>query len=204
MLTDYQIKTMAKKMGIPLADVLFKTELPKKRLEYNKTYIINLEDEFDEDGKENEGTHYVFLQMNKYPNGDFAPIYFDSYGCIYPTIVGDIVKEYCNGMRCPHTTKDIQSIVSGMCGWYCMSLSFYLNCFPHRTYNIYDDVGIFLSFFNDLSKSNDYKQNEFVLSQFFQPKNGAKRELDLGIREVVHKDIRDSENEIKELGNGFI
>ena len=130
-------------------------------------------------------------------------IYFDSYGCIYPTIVGDVVREYCNGMRCPHTTKDIQSIVSGMCGWYCLAMSFYLNCFPHRTYNIYDDVGTFLSFFNDLSKSNDYKQNEWVLSQFFQPKNG-KREINLGIQPVVEKDIRDSEELIKENGRGFI
>ena len=65
MLTDYQIKSMAKKMGIPLGGVIFKTELPKMKLQYNKTYIINLEDETDENGDKNEGTHYVFLQMNK-------------------------------------------------------------------------------------------------------------------------------------------
>jgi hypothetical protein len=52
--------------------------------------------------------------------------------------------------------------------------------------------------------SNDYKQNEWVLSQFFQPKNGAKRELDLGIEKVVDKDIKESEEDINELGKGFI
>lgn len=203
MLTDYQIKSMAKKMGIPLGGVVFKTELPKMKLEYNKTYIINLEDETDEDGNANEGTHYVFLQMNKSPHGEFTPIYFDSYGKIYPLVVETTVRHYCN-MKCPYTTKDIQSIVSGMCGWYCLALSFYLNCFPQRTYNIYDDVGTYLSFFNDLNVSNDYKQNEWVLSQFFQPKNGAKRELDLGIEKVVDKDIKESEEDINELGKGFI
>ena len=204
MLTDIQIKSMAKKMGIPLAGVVFKTELPKMKMEYNKTYIINLEDETDENGEPNEGSHYVFLQMNKSPQGNFSPIYFDSYGKIYPVVVGETVKKYCNDMVCPYTTKDIQSIVSGLCGWYCLGLSFYLNRFPQRTYNIYDDTGCFLSFFNDLNISNDYKQNEWVLSQFFQPKNGAKRELNLGIHQVVQKDIKEGEEIIKEEGNGLI
>jgi hypothetical protein len=204
MLTDIQIKSMSKKMGLPLGGVVFKTELPKMKLEYNKTYIINLEDETDENGDRNEGSHYVFLQMNKSPHGNFSPIYFDSYGKIYPVVVGNIVKKYCNDMVCPYTTKDIQSIVSGMCGWYCMALSFYLNRFPQRTYNIYDDVGCFLSFFNDLNVSNDHKQNEWVLSQFFQPKNGPKREFNFGIVDVVKKDLAEGEKIIEKEGNGLI
>jgi len=203
MLTDYQIKSMAKKMGIPLAGVVFKTELPKMNLEYNKTYIINLEDETDENGEPNEGTHYVFLQMNKSPHGNFAPLYFDSYGKIYPTVVETTVRHYCN-MKCPYTTKDIQSIVSGMCGWYCLGLSFYLNCFPHRTHNIYDDVGCFLSFFNDLNVSNDHKQNEWVLSQFFQPRTGPKREFNFGVTEVVKQDVKEIKEAVDEHGNGII
>lgn len=203
MLTDYQIKSMAKKMGLPLAGIVFKTELPKMKLEYNKTYIINLEDEFDENGEPNEGTHYVFLQINKSPHGNFAPLYFDSYGKIYPTVVETTVRHYCN-MKCPYTTKDIQSIVSGMCGWYCMALSFYLNRFPQRTHNIYDDVGCFLGFFNDLSISNDHKQNEWVLSQFFQPKEGPKREYNFGVVEVVKQDIKEIEDAVEEHGKGII
>jgi len=203
MLTDYQVKSMAKKMGIPLAGVVFKTELPKMKLEYNKTYIINLEDETDENGEPNEGTHYVFLQMNKSPHGNFAPLYFDSYGKIYPTVVETTVRHYCD-MKCPYTTKDVQSIVSGMCGWYCLALSFYLNKFPQRTHNIYDDVGCFLGFFNDLSISNDHKQNEWVLSQFFQPKEGPKREYNFGVVEVVKQDIKEIEEAKKEHGNGII
>jgi len=194
---------MAKKMGIPLAGVVFKTELPKMKLEYNKTYIINLEDETDENGEPNEGTHYVFLQMNKSPHGNFAPLYFDSYGKIYPTVVETTVRHYCD-MKCPYTTKDVQSIVSGMCGWYCLALSFYLNKFPQRTHNIYDDVGCFLGFFNDLSISNDHKQNEWVLSQFFQPKEGPKREYNFGVVEVVKQDIKEIEEAKKEHGNGII
>jgi hypothetical protein len=203
MLTDYQVKAMAKKMGIPLAGVVFKTELPKMKLEYNKTYIINLEDETDENGEPNEGTHYVFLQMNKSPHGNFAPLYFDSYGKIYPTVIETTVRHYCD-MKCPYTTKDIQSIVSGMCGWYCLALSFYLNRFPQRTHNIYDDVGCFLGFFNDLNVSNDHKQNEWVLSQFFQPKEGPKREYNFGVTQVVKQDIKEIEEAKEEHGNGII
>jgi len=66
MLTDSQIEDLAKKMSIPLAGVYFKDELPKK-LEPNKSYIINLQDSETDDGKQNEGTHWTFLQVNETP-----------------------------------------------------------------------------------------------------------------------------------------
>ena len=77
-LTDSQLRILAKKMKFPLAGVLFKDELPDK-LEYNKGYIINLDDEFDEEGKRNDGSHWTCLQINKYPNGVKEGIYFDPY-----------------------------------------------------------------------------------------------------------------------------
>ena len=43
-ITDSQIRELCTKMNIPLADIVFKDQLPKY-LEYNKAYFINLEDE---------------------------------------------------------------------------------------------------------------------------------------------------------------
>ena len=40
-------------MEFPLAGILFKNEMPKK-LEFNKAYIINIEDDVDEEGNESE------------------------------------------------------------------------------------------------------------------------------------------------------
>ena len=65
MLTDEQITQLSKRMEIPLAGVYFKDEIPKT-IEFNKSYIINLQDSTDEDGNDNSGTHWTFFQCNKY------------------------------------------------------------------------------------------------------------------------------------------
>jgi hypothetical protein len=73
MLTDTQLEELSEKMKFPLVGVFFKDELPKK-IEYNKGYIINLDNSIDENGEENEGTHWTCLQVNKYPSGQIEPI----------------------------------------------------------------------------------------------------------------------------------
>ena len=67
MLTDVQIKELSKRMNIPLEGVYFKDELPQN-LKVNKTYIINLEDSEDENGRPNSGSHWTMVQCRKYPN----------------------------------------------------------------------------------------------------------------------------------------
>jgi hypothetical protein len=62
MLTDIQIKELAKKMNIPLERVCFKDELLEKPLKYNVSYIVNMENEFDDEGNPNDGSHWVCLQ----------------------------------------------------------------------------------------------------------------------------------------------
>ena len=42
---------------------------------------------------------------------------------------------------------------------------------PERCGRIYDDAEDFTSLFNDLSKSSDWKHNEFLLKHFFQSSN---------------------------------
>ena len=86
-LTDTQVRDLEKLMGVPLVFCGFKTELEDKKLQYNKSYIVNLEDEFDEYGHPNEGSHYTCFQINKYPNGKKLGVYFDSFGKPPPQIV---------------------------------------------------------------------------------------------------------------------
>ena len=50
-LTNDQLETLSTRMSFPLADIVFKDELPDK-LEMNKAYIINNEDALDSDGKQ--------------------------------------------------------------------------------------------------------------------------------------------------------
>ena len=68
-LTDTEIFDLADRMEVPLVFCGFKDELKSKKLQYNKSYIINMEDEFDENGDRNTGSHYTCFQVNKYPSG---------------------------------------------------------------------------------------------------------------------------------------
>ena len=94
MLTDCQIKDLAKKMNIPLERVCFKDQLPQKPLKYICSYIINMDNELDEEGKPNEGSHWVCFQINKYKSGVKEGIYFDSYGQPPPEIVEKYAGKY--------------------------------------------------------------------------------------------------------------
>ena len=77
-LTNDQLFNLAKKMRVPLVFADFKSDLKNHKLQHNKYYIVNLENEYDENGKENDGSHWVGFQSNKYPNGHIENIYFDS------------------------------------------------------------------------------------------------------------------------------
>ena len=48
MLSNVQVEDLAKRMGVKLEAVCFKSELKDMKLKYNVGYIINLENEFDE------------------------------------------------------------------------------------------------------------------------------------------------------------
>lgn len=169
-LTDTEVWDLADKMDVPLVFCGFKTELENKKLQYNKSYIINMEDEFDEDGQRNSGSHYTCFQVNKYPNGKKEGLYFDSFGMPPP----EIVEEFC-GMKMPYATKNIQSLMNSACGWYCLALLHFINSWGGRTGDLYTDAGAFTEMFEDLDKSCDHLKNEFILKHFFRAKDPKKR-----------------------------
>lgn len=176
-LTNFQIEELAKRMDIPLVFCGFKSDLKEiEPLQYNKSYIVNLEDEYDNDGKPNDGSHWVCFQVNKYPNGKIEPFYFDSYGVGCPKEV----EEY-TGMKMPFQKKDVQSIVAEVCGYYCLALLHFVNSSPSRSGHLYSDCEAFIDLFEDLSTSRDHLKNEWVLKQFFMAKDKSKRiQCDIG------------------------
>jgi hypothetical protein len=175
-LTDSQIRELCNRMNIPLATtcgIIFKDEIPNE-LEYNKSYFINLDDEYKEDGTLNNGSHWTCFQIAKYPNGNIEPMYFDAYGMPVPEIVKDRIMKFCK-KKVPFNTKDIQSLMANCCGWYCTAYLHYINNFSHRTGDIYLDTEMFLDYFEDLNQSTNFLKNEYMLKQFFQPKDPALR-----------------------------
>jgi hypothetical protein len=175
MLTDDQIYDLAKKMDIPLERCCFKSELADKKLKYNKSYIVNMQNELDEHGKPNEGTHYVCCQANKYPNGKISKIYFDSYGMPPP----QEVEIFLGTGFVPHSKIDIQSLMNGACGYYCLAFLHFINAFEHRSKDLYTDAHDFTDLFDDLGVEKNHLKNEFTLQQFFMsPTRG--RSFNLG------------------------
>jgi len=182
MLTDSQLHVLCRKMSIPLEEICFKDELHGK-LQYNKAYIINMQDEHDGNGLQNSGTHWVCFFVKKYPNGNIDPIYFDSYGQPPPEDVKSFVKSNCNKYL-PYTTKDIQSLMSNVCGWFVCAFLYSITNPRMCTGNLYHDVDNFLNLFDDLTKSHDFKKNEYILKNFFRSEDSTKRTpIDIDIKE---------------------
>lgn len=178
MLTDHQVEELAKRMQVPLEGCYFKDELPSKLI-YNKVYIINLEDSETEDGQQNQGTHWTMAYVRETPNGKLQPIYFDPYGCPPPENVKKIIEKQCN-MKCPYTTKDIQSLMNNACGFYCLAISHFICASKYRSNDLYTDVDEFMDIFDDLNTSIDWKKNEYLLKMFFQAEDPSKRkEIDV-------------------------
>lgn len=178
-LTDRDIIDLAKRMSIPLADVCFKDEL-QAPIEYNKSYILNLEDSTDEYGKPNSGTHWVFLQVNKYPNDKTEAIYFDPYGQPPPENIKSVVKATTGKQGLPFTEKDIQSLMNNACGFYCLALGHFINASRYRTGDFYEDVANFIDMFDDLNHSVDFKKNEYILKHFFRSSDPSlRKEIDV-------------------------
>jgi len=189
MLTDYQLTELCNKMDIPLEGVYFKDELPRK-LKFNKSYIVNMEDSIDDEGNENQGSHWCCLQINKYPNGKIEPFWFDSMGAPPPEIVKKIVLNFC-GQKLPYNTKDIQSMMNSACGYFSCALLHYINACPTRSRDMYFDIENFLEMFDDLNKSVDFKKNEYILKHFFVPKDPALRkaiEIDVTPSSIISED----------------
>ena len=185
-LTDDQIKELASKMQFKLADCLFKDEL-EAPLQYNESYIINLEDSVDKDGHPNDGTHWTFLQCNKYPNDKIECIYFDPYGAPPSEHIKEVVKRTTGKQGLPHTTADVQSLMNNACGFYCLALGHWLNASQFRTGDLYEDVADFISMFEDLNKSVDFKKNEYILKHFFRSADPALRSA-IDIEKITKED----------------
>lgn len=172
MLTDLQVSDLAKRMSVPLAGCFFKDELPK--MDMNKVYIINLQDSETDDGDQNSGTHWTMAYIRETPKGQKHPIYFDPYGCPPPENVKNIIEKQCN-LKCPYTTKDIQSLMNNACGFYCLAMAHFICASKYRSNDLYSDVDNFIDMFDDLNHSIDWKKNEYILKMFFQSEDPSKR-----------------------------
>ncbi len=195
MLNNFQIIELAEKMNIPLEGVYFKDSVEVSDLKVGKSYVINLENEFDDDGKSrNGGSHWTCFHIGKH-NGEVCIIYFDSYGVSPPENLKKIIKAKY-GKKINYLTKNVQSLMSDCCGWFCLAYLHFINAFYNRTGDLFSDSAIFLDLFEDLDLSVDFKKNEHMLKLFFVEKTDKKNGLDNSFDTSKADDINKSSEEI--------
>jgi len=169
-LTDIQMYDLARRMGVDLCFCSFKDNLEDETLQYNRSYVINLENKLDEDGEINTGSHYTCFQVNKNKDGKIQGVYFDSYGAPPPQIVDTFV-----GFKLPYQNKDVQSLMSSACGWYCLAFLHFINSSQFRSGDLYTDCAQFTDLFEDMNVSMEHKKNEYVLKHFFRSTDEEER-----------------------------
>jgi hypothetical protein len=160
MLSNFDISELIEKMGIKnFKGCFYKNTL--KKIEPSCSYIINLNSEFNEKNERNAGSHWVALITDDMKRG----LYFDSYGEKEPNEIRNLLKS--NQYKIAHTSKNIQSLMSNLCGFFCLAFIYFLSVSKYRTKNIINDASIFLDLFEDLDLISDIYKNEFILSLFF-------------------------------------
>ena len=163
MLSNHDIDELVTKMNIPnFKGCFYKDKL--KKIQPNSSYIINLNSEMNDDGKRNTGSHWTCFVTDDMKR----VIYFDSYGENAPNEIRNLLK--CNQYKIGHTSKNIQSLMSNLCGFFCLAFIYFLSVSKFRTGNIINDASIFLDLFEDLDLTDDVYKNEFILSLFFTDK----------------------------------
>jgi hypothetical protein len=167
MLSNHDISELVVKLNIPNFKGCFYKDTLKK-IEPSSSYIIKLNSEFNEKDERNAGSHWVALLTDDLKKA----IYFDSYGEKEPNEIKNLLK--CNQYKIAHTSKNIQSLMSNLCGFLCLAFIYFLTVSKHRTKNIINDASIFLDLFEDLDLFSDIYKNEFVLSLFFTDKKSKK------------------------------
>jgi len=138
-LTDIQLTELAKKLNLPLENILMRDEM--NDLKNDGFYIINL------DTSENTGTHWT--SMYKHPLQSY---YFDSYGFVPPLEVEIKIKPYL------YNERDIQDWNSKACGWFCIAFIKFL-CDKNDKEIAFKE---FLNLFSRNTKENDEKLKKYL------------------------------------------
>jgi hypothetical protein len=119
MLSNFDLEKMGQRYRLPYFSVISKDQLTTRIQPCN--CILNMENEYDEKGILNDGTHWVAL----YVDYDHNCFYFDSFGFA----PAECILKYMRGSkkRITYNSRVIQNIRSSICGLYCLRFLVYMN-----------------------------------------------------------------------------
>jgi hypothetical protein len=170
MLSNLDIERICDKLKLPIIGVFSKDTLPDKKEGKIGSYYINLQNH-----NEGSGTHWVMCKIycdDERDNESFAvdkkgkrvyrcgAIYFDPFGIGMPREVEEFLSPF---KPVAYSTRQIQSVHTSQCGWYCILCDYTLENKQHsETY--LEDFEKFLNMWSE-------KQNEnlTLLKSYFKP-----------------------------------
>ena len=164
MLTNFDIERIADKLDLPIVGVFSKDELAgQERLILS--YYINMQNSDDGDG-----SHWCLAKIYSDDDRDdddddksvvvAKALYFDPFGLGMPKETAAFLKPfkpiYCNN-------RQIQSVASTQCGWYCLACDYVLEHKQHSDTYL-EDYEKFLEMW-----SSNPRKNLTMLKKLFKP-----------------------------------
>ena len=139
-LTNIDLLNASQKYNIPLNDVFSKDQIPTLR---QGGYIVNLESSHDSYGRKLGGSHWVGFWID-----DLRPskcVFFDPFGTAPPLEIQELLDEF---VPYNYSSVQIQSVASGICGYYCLFFVFWMGKMKGKIPNINTRLEKFLKQFN--------------------------------------------------------
>ena len=140
-LNETEILAIAHKYKVKINAILCQDQIESHRF-YDGWYIMNF------DVSTGVGSHWVIFYWS-----DKLKLYFDSFGFVAPKILNVKLWTYYYNM------KEIQSLNSTSCGWWCLYLAIYMKKKRISVKSFSEFIGMF--------KSKNEIYNEHLLTQYF-------------------------------------
>ena len=164
MLTNFDIERICKKLDLPIIGVFSKDELYNQERKIG-SYYINMQN-----SDKGEGSHWCLAKIYSDDDRDSEnddkstsvanALYFDPFGLGMPKETSAFLKPfkpiYCNN-------RQIQSIPSTQCGWYCIACDYVLEHKQHSDTYL-EDYEKFLEMW-----SSNPSKNLTILKTLFKP-----------------------------------
>ena len=164
MLSNFDIDRIARKLKLPIKGVFSKDELQNVKREIG-SYYINMEN-----ANEGGGSHWVFAKIydddSRNEEDDakdthkVGALYFDPFGLDMPREVERFLSPF---KPIPYNNRQIQSIRTTQCGWYCIACDYSLE-YRQYTDTYLEDFEKFIALW-----SSKPEENLKLLKSLFKP-----------------------------------
>jgi hypothetical protein len=164
MLSNFDIQRICNKLKLPIVGVFSKDELRTQNRKIG-SYYVNMEN-----SNEGEGTHWVLAKIYDDDSRDedrdmkeihkVGALYFDPFGLDMPKEIETFLSPF---KPIPYNNRQIQSINTSECGWYCISCDYALEHKKNdETY--LEDFEKYIALWSDKPS-----KNLKLLKSFFKP-----------------------------------